>query len=42
MSVDDAQIEATILKCSQENSGYILCPHTAVAVKYFYEEIKPR
>ena len=27
----------TILKCSQDNAGYLLCPHTAVAVKYFYE-----
>ena len=38
MSVDDPEIEATILKCSQENGGYVLCPHTATAVKYFYEK----
>ena len=38
MSVDDPEIEATILKCSQENCGYVLCPHTATAVKYFYEK----
>merc|ERR1719468_1405838 len=37
MSFDDAEIEATILKCSQNNGGYLLCPHTAVAVKYFYQ-----
>ena len=30
-------IESTILKCSQENNGYLVCPHTATAVKYFYE-----
>mgnify|MGYP001427102457 CR=1 FL=1 len=36
-SFDDAEIESTILKCSQDNDGYLLCPHTAVAVKYFYE-----
>ena len=36
-SFDDAEIESTILKCSQDNAGYLLCPHTAVAVKYFYE-----
>ena len=37
MSVDDTDIESTILKCSQENNGYLVCPHTATAVKYFYE-----
>ena len=36
-SFDDDEIESTILKCSQENGGYLLCPHTAVAVKYFYQ-----
>ena len=37
MSVGDTDIESTILKCSQENNGYLVCPHTATAVKYFYE-----
>ena len=37
MSVKDSEIEATIWKCSQENNGYLVCPHTATAVKYFYE-----
>ena len=37
MSFDDAEIEETILKCSQDNEGYLPCPHTAVAIKYFYQ-----
>ena len=38
MSFDDNEIEETILKCHEANDGYILCPHTAVAVKYFYKK----
>ena len=37
MTVNDVDIEETILKCSQENNGYLVCPHTATALKYFYE-----
>ena len=37
MSFDDTEIEETIKICHDENDGYILCPHTAVAVKYFYK-----
>ena len=38
MSFDDNEIEETILKCHEANDGYILCPHTTVAVKYFYKK----
>ena len=37
MSFDDTDIEETILECYQANEDYLLCPHTAVAVKYFYK-----
>ena len=37
MSFDDTEIEETIKICHDANDGYILCPHTAVAVKYFYK-----
>ena len=37
MSFDDTEIEETIKVCHDANDGYILCPHTAVAVKYFYK-----
>ena len=37
MSFGDVEIEDTIFKCVENNDGYLLCPHTAVAVKYFYK-----
>mgnify|MGYP001423014108 CR=1 FL=1 len=37
MSFDDTEIEETIKVCHDANDGYILCPHTAVAVKYYYK-----
>ena len=37
MSFDNTEIEETIKLCHDANDGYILCPHTAVAVKYYYK-----
>ena len=37
MSFDDTEIEETIKVCHDANDGYILCPHNAVAVKYYYK-----
>ena len=34
--VPDEGIKSTMKKCWDEN-GYLLCPHTAIAVKYHYD-----
>jgi threonine synthase len=36
ISVSDAEILSTIQKCFRE-TGYLICPHTATAVKYHYD-----
>jgi len=35
---DDAEIQASIRRCWQENQ-YTICPHTAVGVAYFYHKL---